>query len=114
MDIPKLRLLIDWPIDFQFQKFHNFSISFKNSQIPLSDSPWLIKIGSKNTCSKIDINVTCTYTNIGGCALSGIGDYISFPIWANFILKRRGAPGEATPTKMGYAIVTFPFFIFFF
>ena len=53
----------------------------KNSQISLSDhgySPWSSKnLIDRNRLKKIMqvcVNVTCMYTDIGGCGLSGFGD----------------------------------------
>ena len=54
--------------------------TLKNGQISLSDhySPWSSKnLINRNQLKKfmqVDIDVTCMYTNFGGCGLSGFGD----------------------------------------
>ena len=60
--------------------------TFKNGQFSLSDhglySPWSSKnLIDRNWLKKfmqVGVNVTCMYTNFGGCSLSGFGDIATF------------------------------------
>ena len=57
--------------------------TFKNGQISLSDhGPWSSKkLIDQNWLKKfmqVGVNVTCMYTNFGGCSLSSFGDIATF------------------------------------
>ena len=56
--------------------------TLKNGQISLSYSPWSSKnLIDRNWLKKImqvDVDVTYTHTNFGGCDLSGFGDIATF------------------------------------
>ena len=57
--------------------------TFKNGQISLSDhSPWssrnLIDRNWLKKIMQICVDVTCMYTNFGGCGLFGFGDIATF------------------------------------
>ena len=61
------------------------TITFKNGQISLSDHglyPWSLKnLINQNRLKKfkqVEMDVTCMYTDFGGCGLSGFGDTVTF------------------------------------